>query len=105
MLELEKMPLDELKKLQKDVTKAIDTFEERARKAALAEVEAVARMHGFAGIDQLLGKGAPSKPRKPAVAKYANPADKTQTWSGRGRKPAWVIEALDAGKALADLEI
>ena len=40
-----------------------------------------------------------------APAKYANPEDPTQTWSGRGRKPIWVHESLEAGKSLETFEI
>lgn len=103
MVNLEEMSLNELKKLQKDVTKAIDSFEERARKAALAEVDAVARQHGFT-IDQLLGKTA-APVRKPVAAKYADPANPSDTWSGRGRKPKWVVAYLESGKSLDDLAI
>ncbi len=30
--------------------------------------------------------------------KYRNPADKTQTWTGRGRMPLWVAELDGKGK-------
>lgn len=103
MIDLNEMSLDELKKLQKDVTKAIDSYEERALKAARVEMEAIARQHGFT-FDQVLAK-APALGRKPVAPKYANPADKSQTWTGRGRKPKWVVDALDNGKALEDLAI
>ncbi|HEX7816211.1 H-NS histone family protein [Dyella sp.] len=33
-----------------------------------------------------------SRPALPA--KYRNPSDPLQTWSGVGRKPRWVVEAL-----------
>lgn len=103
MTDLNEMPLAELKKLQKDVTKAIESFEERQRKAVLAEVDAIARERGFT-MEQLFGKAAPGT-RKPAKPKYANPADKSQTWTGRGRKPKWVIDALESGKSLDNLAI
>ena len=35
-----------------------------------------------------------NKPRKPAKPKYRNPADESQTWTGRGRKPLWVVDYL-----------
>ena len=102
-MDINSLSLEELKKLQKDVEKAINSFEERARKKAFAEADAIARQHGFT-IEQLLDKSA--KPQRPAVApKYANPNDKSQTWTGRGRKPRWVVEALSSGKALEDLAI
>ncbi|TVS04656.1 MAG: H-NS histone family protein [Rhodobacteraceae bacterium] len=103
MLDLNALSLTELKKLHKDVTKAIESFEERQRKAVLAELDALARERGFT-IEQVVGV-APASTRKPVAPKYANPAAPSQTWSGRGRKPKWVVEALEAGKSLDDLAI
>jgi len=35
--------------------------------------------------------------RGPVAAKYANPANPSQTWSGRGKRPIWFNEALAKG--------
>lgn len=40
-----------------------------------------------------------------AAAKYANPTDVSQTWTGRGRKPAWVVAHLNSGGTLESLAI
>jgi len=37
--------------------------------------------------------------------KYRNPNDPSQTWTGTGRKPVWVLSQLSAGKQLADLAV
>jgi DNA-binding protein H-NS len=37
--------------------------------------------------------------------KYRNPADPSQTWSGRGKRPRWFNAALKAGKKEKDLLI
>ncbi len=37
--------------------------------------------------------------------KFCNPADRSQTWSGRGRRPQWYKDALAAGKTNKDLLI
>lgn len=103
MVDLNEMSLEDLKKLQKDVTKAIDTYEERAIKAARAEMDAIARQHGLT-LEKVLAK-TPSMARKPVPPKYANPVDSDQTWTGRGRKPKWVVDALENGKSLEDLTI
>ncbi|PZX41976.1 DNA-binding protein H-NS [Roseinatronobacter thiooxidans] len=103
MTDVSTLSLDELKKLQKDVAKAIESFEERARKKALAEADAVVRQHGFT-IDQLFGK-APKATRAAVAPKYANPSDPSQTWTGRGRKPRWIIAELESGKTLEDMSI
>ena len=38
-------------------------------------------------------------------AKYVNPEDADQTWSGRGRKPKWAAKHLKEGGKLTDLLI
>jgi len=103
MIDLENLSLKELKQLQKDVTVAIDHFKDRERRKALAEVEAFARERGLSVAD--LTEISLKRSRKPAVAKYANPADPSQTWTGRGRQPRWMAAALAAGKSLDDLAI
>jgi DNA-binding protein H-NS len=103
MIDLNDLSLAELKKLQKDVAKAIDSFADREKKAVRAKLEAVARENGFELADIL--EAAPIKTRKAVAPKYANPQDPAETWSGRGRKPRWVVAALDSGKSLSDLHI
>jgi len=44
-----------------------------------------------------------SKPAKNKVIKFKNPNNPEQTWSGMGRKPAWVKAHLAAGKDLNGL--
>ncbi|MDX8355882.1 H-NS histone family protein, partial [Cognatiyoonia sp. IB215182] len=36
---------------------------------------------------------------------YANPDDKTQTWTGKGRKPEWFKAAMASGKTPEQCEI
>lgn len=103
MINLDDLSLKELKDLHGRVGKAIATFNDRHRRAALAEIEEIARAKGFT-LSELAGMSAPRK-RSPAVAKYVNPADSSDTWSGRGRKPRWFVAALKAGKTPEDLSL
>jgi DNA-binding protein H-NS len=100
--DLNSMSLKDLKDLHGQVAKAIASFEDR-KKQALAELEEKAREMGFS-LAELTGDSVPRK-RAPATAKYANPADKSDTWSGRGRKPRWFDDALKSGKKPEDLAI
>lgn len=102
-LDLNKMSLKELKDLHSQVAKAISGYEDRRKREALAELEEKAKTMGFS-LAELTGVTAGRK-RSPSVAKYANPADQTDTWSGRGRKPRWFSEALAKGKKPEDLAI
>lgn len=104
-IDLTKMDLDELKQLQKDVEKAIRDYEKRRKQEALAAADAIAREKGYS-LAELMGD-APKKTRKGAVnpPKYRHPDNPALTWSGRGRQPAWIKEALEAGQSLDDFLI
>ena len=101
--DLEALSLTELKKMQKDIAKAISTFEDRQKADARAKVEALARDLGYS-LAELVGTETKSS-RAPAAAKYRHPENPALTWSGRGRKPQWFVEALSAGKAAEDMAI
>ncbi|MDO5632546.1 MAG: H-NS histone family protein [Paracoccus sp. (in: a-proteobacteria)] len=101
-IEIEKMDLKELRELRAKLERAINSYEDRKRREALAAVEEAARTYGF-NLADLTG----GKPRRAGTVapKYANPNDPTMTWTGRGRKPRWVQESLDSGRSLEDLLI
>jgi DNA-binding protein H-NS len=101
--DLNALSLKELKDLQAQVARAIGTYEDRRRKEALAELEEKAREMGFS-LSELTGAPV-SRKRAAAAAKFANPANPAETWSGRGRKPRWFAEAVAAGKSPEDLAI
>ena len=102
-INLDSLSLKELKDLQSQVARAVSSFEDRKKKEVLADLEEMARAKGFT-LAELTGSTVVRK-RAPAVAKYANPADQSDTWSGRGRKPRWFAAALAAGRYPADLAI
>lgn len=102
-INLEALSLKELKKLERDVAAAIDSFEARAKAQALAVLDAKARELGFS-LAELTGAEVSLKSkRSPAAAKYRNPANAKETWSGRGRKPFWFVAALAAGTDTSEL--
>ena len=109
--DLKSMTRKELEKLQADIKKALKQAETRERKLALAAAEQAVRAHGFS-LAEIAG-GETAKPRrkkarkakKAGVPKYANPADTSQTWTGKGRKPNWFMVALDAGTSPEDMAI
>lgn len=102
-IDIDGLSLEELKNLQFRVAKAISGFEERRKKQALAELEERARALGFK-LAELIEASAPRR-RSAAAPKYANPANPSDTWSGRGRKPRWFEAALKSGKKPEDLAI
>jgi DNA-binding protein H-NS len=96
-MDLNAMSRKDLLKLRSDVEKAIASVGDRERRAALDAAEKVAAEHGFS-LSDLTGIGGRGKGRKSkGVAKYRNPADHSQTWSGKGRRPDWFKAAEAAG--------
>jgi DNA-binding protein H-NS len=108
------MSRKELEKLKSDVEKALKTAEVRDLRAAKKAAEKAAAEFGFS-LGELSGDAPADTPkrkykkRKPAkgkgVAKYRNPDDPKQTWTGKGRQPAWFKAAMDKGTDPATLEI
>lgn len=103
IIDLNSMSLKDLKDLQLQVTKAISGYEDRRKREALSELEERARAMGFS-LAELTGVSVGRK-RAPSTARYANPANRADTWSGRGRKPRWFSEALAKGKKPEDLAV
>ena len=100
-IDVNELSKDDLIKLKTEVERALKTIDTRRKAEAKKAADAAAKQFGFS-LDQLVddsGKGSKGVPR------FANPEDPEQTWTGRGRKPNWVIAWLDAGKPLEDLAI
>lgn len=93
--DLSKHSMEDLTQLKKDVETAIKGFAKRRRAEALRAIEAVAKEHGLS-VDEIVG-GKGRKRKSKAPAKYVNPSNPSETWSGRGRQPAWFKSAVAAG--------
>lgn len=101
--DISKLSFDELKKLQRDVAKMIDGYEERKKSDARKIIESRARELGF-NLEELTGMIVKKKRAAP-TAKYRNPDKADETWSGRGRKPVWYAAQLENGKSPSDMLI
>jgi len=87
--QLEKMSLKELTTLQIRVSQAIAEKRIEERSEVRAKMEELARASGFSVAELFGGKGKRGK----VAPKYRNPKDASQTWTGRGRRPNWMVEA------------
>ena len=101
--DVETLSLKELKSLQKDLAKAISTFEDRQKSDARSKLEIIAKEMGYSLADLIGTEVKPS--RAPAAAKYRHPENAVVTWSGRGRKPLWFVTAVEAGKSPEDMAV
>jgi DNA-binding protein H-NS len=89
------MSFKELQELELKVKKAKIAVQERSRSEVREKLEAIAAEAGFKIGDLFGGRGG--KGHKVA-AKYANPNNPSETWTGRGRKPRWLAAKIKAGE-------
>lgn len=101
-IDLADMSKAELVQLRDEVDQALSTLDQRRKSEAKKAAEEAAKKFGFS-LGDLLGKERGRK--NSGAAKYRNPADPAQTWSGRGRQPGWIKAGLAKGKSLAEFAI
>ncbi len=105
--ELQELSHKELSDLQSKIALALLVARERDRDALKERIVAEAKAAGFSVKALFTGQR-----RKPSDArsegrrrlehkfKYVNPKQPTETWTGRGRRPAWLAAQIKAGKPL-----
>ncbi|PTM75590.1 H-NS family nucleoid-associated regulatory protein [Cereibacter johrii] len=94
-VDLDALSREELEELQAEVTAAIAAIENRRKQEAVAELAKLAGELGFS-LGDLTGVSE-AHWRAPLPFCYANPANPTEVWRGRGRKPRWFAQAMAAG--------
>lgn len=101
-INVDKMTLKDLLSLEAQLGPAIAAARDRERQDLRRKMESMAAAQGFSVAElfgAVRGKG------KVSVAKYANPDNRSETWTGRGRKPNWLVAKLKKGSKLADFAI
>jgi DNA-binding protein H-NS len=100
-LNVDKLSLKELLDLEAKIERAIPVARERQHVEVKQELATFAQKRGFSLRDLFGGRGK----GKLSVPKYANPDDRSQTWTGRGRKPNWLLAKVKRGATLEQLAI
>ena len=99
---LDKMSYAELLKLQERIEAAIAAKRIEDAASTKEQLRAMAEKAGFS-LNDLFGKRGGRKGA--GEIKYRNPKDTSQTWTGRGRKPNWLVEAVKKGAKLESFGI
>ena len=103
-LNLNKMSIARLNKLISDAQAALAQKQEVAEKVRKLAHDNGLDISDLMAADEVK-KTKVKKIRAKVAPKYKNPANSAQTWTGRGRQPVWVADALVGGKSLEDLLI
>lgn len=83
---------DELKEQRQAIDAELQKRLAKQKTDAKRQIVELAKSHNI-NLGELAGKSKV----------YKNPENPWEEWSGRGRKPKWVTDALAAGKTLDDL--
>ncbi len=101
-INLDKLTYRELAELSDAVAEAMAIRKDQEKNELKRKLAEFAEESGFS-LDEVLGNTRGRRGGKgagQAVVKYRNPKDSSQTWTGRGRKPNWLVEALSKGQKL-----
>jgi DNA-binding protein H-NS len=103
-----KMTSAQLDVLQKRIDLRREQIKLEAVAAARRKVEAWLAESDLSLQDILPGRAGHKTSRRRTSrqpAKYRNPANPAQTWSGKGRRPVWFLEAEKKGVKREAMEI
>lgn len=84
---------------------------ERKREERLTDLQERIRMHEESArrskeeLAKLVPTPTKAKMENPSTPKYRDPTKPENTWAGRGKKPTWLNEKLEAGAKLEDFLI
>lgn len=109
-LNLDAMSIDEMWQLHEEISRVLSvrlTSEKRELEKRLAQLRRDKEIRPSEPADAQSLKSAPRERRKyPRVfPKYRNPEEHSETWSGRGKQPRWLVAALKAGHTIEEFVI
>jgi DNA-binding protein H-NS len=107
--DLEAMDFEELWLLHEELTKVLAekiTAEKQELEKRLAQLNRPdqATADERSPVDPSTSPTARRKYPK-VIPKYYNPVSPTETWSGRGKQPRWLVAALQSGHTLEEFKI
>jgi DNA-binding protein H-NS len=97
-LELERMSSDDLWSLHLEVTQLLQEKIEAERLTLEKRLEILTP----SSLKALVSERRPYPPVSP---KYRNPERPSETWSGRGKQPRWLVAHLKSGGRIDDFAI
>ncbi|MCB6184186.1 H-NS histone family protein [Leeia sp. TBRC 13508] len=105
-IQLTDLSFDQLAQLRQDVDKEIQARKAQEASALANLVQERASQLGVSVQELFSFLGKKGNVKKPTgVAKFANPANSAETWTGKGRKPTWFINAVNSGASEDSMRI
>jgi DNA-binding protein H-NS len=110
-LNLEAMTVDEMWQLHEEISRVLSvrlTSEKRELEKRLAQLRREKEIRQPEQTETSSAKITALAPRRkyPHVfPKYRNPKEPSETWSGRGKQPRWLVAAVNAGRRIDEFLI
>lgn len=101
-IDLSKLSIEEMETLARDIETEITSRRQAERERVLEQMRELAASIGTTP-EELFRRTGGKTVEKVVAVKYRNPDDPSLAWSGRGKRPQWVVDALASGKTLDDL--
>jgi len=131
MMDITRIPLSELLQLQQQLPVEIDRRRNLERDRVMEELSALARARGFVLEDLIGGQAVPAaapvsmqapmpapvlspsilrplpqgRQRRSPPVKFRHPQQYDLTWTGRGKRPRWVMAWLAEGGRMEELGV
>lgn len=102
-IDYDTLDIEELKAIRHKIDLAIETYHRRRLVKARHELDRIAKQYGVT-LEEVLEATASSR-KGPLPPKFRNPEIPHETWTGRGRNPKWLVDALATGKTIEDFRI
>ncbi|MBS3964193.1 MAG: H-NS histone family protein [Methylomonas sp.] len=96
---------NEIQSLIESAERALKEKQTGKRKEVIAQIKELAASIGVTIEIIDTDKKTVERRQGKVSAKYRNPNDPSQIWTGRGLAPRWMRDLLAAGKTKADFEI
>ena len=107
--DLNAMQFDELWQIHEELTKILSdriAAEKRELEKRLAQLNRVEIIRDPGSANPLsVADRAPRRKYPKVLPKYRNPLTPSETWSGRGKQPRWLVAALKSGHKLDEFKI
>lgn len=107
MPDISNLSVEELKCLQAEAEVLIASKKDQAIEDAYNQIMTIADNVGLS-IEQILEFGAQKRKkstRKAVEPRYRNKNNPSDTWTGRGKQPRWLVAELEKGAQLEDFLI
>jgi len=101
---VDKLSLKQIEDLEARIAQAKAKAADGAKAELKAKIDGLLASAGMT-IGDVYPAAARGRGKGKSAAKYVNPDDRSQTWTGRGRRPDWLLARLKKGASLDSFKI